>query len=82
MARQLLDEIAAGATADRFAADLVLPFAALAAGESIFRVRSVTEHVMTGLWLASLFLDVQAQWQAGRVVVHGRGRLPACRTAE
>jgi hypothetical protein len=28
---------------------------------------------MTGLWLASLFLDVQAQCQAGRVVIQGLG---------
>lgn len=72
VARQLQEEIASSATLDRFAADQVLPFAALAAGDSVFRVRSITEHVMTGAWLASLFLDVDVDVLEGCVVVHGR----------
>ncbi len=71
VARQLLHEIASGATTDRFTADQILPFAALASGDSIFRIPSVTEHVTTGLWLASLFLGTGARVTHDRIVIHG-----------
>lgn len=71
VARQLLQEIASGATTDRFTADQILPFAALASGDSIFRVLSVTDHVTTGLWLASMFLGAGTRVTHDRIVVHG-----------
>ncbi|TVT59373.1 RNA 3'-phosphate cyclase [Amycolatopsis rhizosphaerae] len=77
-ARHLLAEVDGGATLDRFAADQVIPFAALAEGDTVFRVRSVTAHLTTGLWLASLFLDVRADLANGRVLVHGSGHENRC----
>ena len=38
VAKQLLEDVQVGATLDRFAADQIIPFAALAEGESQFRV--------------------------------------------
>jgi len=73
VARQLLDEIAAGATLDRFAVDQILPFVALAAGNSTFRAMSITEHLETGRWLASLFLGAEIEIEGTRVVVRGTG---------
>jgi RNA 3'-terminal phosphate cyclase len=48
-----------GATLDRFAADQIIPFAALAEGESRFNIAAVTDHVLTNLWLAEKFLGVR-----------------------
>lgn len=59
VAQQLLQEISSGATVDRFAADQVIPFAALAEGESRFIIPAVTDHVWTGAWLAELFLGAR-----------------------
>lgn len=73
VAHQLLDEIASGATVDRYAADQILPFAALADGETILRVPFVTEHTETGGWLASLFLGADVRANGTVIVVRGRG---------
>lgn len=59
VAKQLLEDLKTGATLDRFAADQIVPFAALAGGESRFRVPAITEHVLTNAWLAERFLGAQ-----------------------
>jgi RNA 3'-terminal phosphate cyclase (ATP) len=58
VAKQLLEDMKTGATLDRFSADQIIPFAALAEGESRFHVAAVTDHVLTNLWLAEKFLGV------------------------
>ena len=60
VAKQLLEDMKTGATLDRFASDQIIPFAALAEGESRFRVAAVTDHLLTNLWLAEKFLGVRA----------------------
>lgn len=72
VARQLLSEIASGATLDTHATDQIVPFTALAAGKSVFQVASVTEHLRTGAWLASLFGAI-VETSGTRVVIHGSG---------
>ncbi len=79
VARELLDAIASGATVDRFTADQLLPFAALARGESRFRAPAVTEHVETGAWLADLFLGAEVTVDGTTVTVRGRGPVPVTR---
>ena len=74
VARQLLDEIHSQATLDRFAGDQILPFTALATGQSTFRVPFVTEHLETGGWLASLFLGADVRVTGTTVTVAGRDR--------
>ncbi|MGE5288637.1 MAG: RNA 3'-terminal phosphate cyclase [Micromonosporaceae bacterium] len=73
VARQLLDEIASDATVDRYAADQILPFAALADGETILRVPFVTGHTETGGWLASLFLGTGIHVEGNVIAIRGRG---------
>lgn len=46
-------------TLDVHAADQLLPYMALAEGPSVFRVRKVTEHLSTQMWLLRRFLDVE-----------------------
>lgn len=59
VAEQLLDDVRTGATLDRFAADQMIPFAALAEGESRFRVATITDHLLANLWLAEKFFGVK-----------------------
>jgi RNA 3'-terminal phosphate cyclase (ATP) len=73
VARQLLEDIETGATVDRFAADQIIPFAALAEGESRFLIPTVTDHVTTSAWLARLFLDAQVKIDGQRMVINGSG---------
>ena len=75
VARRLVDDLTAGATVDRFAADQLLPFVALAVGKSTYRPAAVTEHVETGAWLAGLFLGADVAIEATTVSVQGHGLL-------
>ncbi|HET6951392.1 MAG TPA: RNA 3'-terminal phosphate cyclase [Acidimicrobiales bacterium] len=76
VAHQLLDEIHSHATLDRFASDQILPFTALATGQSTFRVPFLTEHLATGAWLASLFLGTDVRVTGTTVVIARRGEAP------
>ncbi|MCP9461309.1 MAG: RNA 3'-terminal phosphate cyclase [Nitrospira sp.] len=73
VANQLIQEISSGATLDRFAADQVIPFAALAEGESRFIIPAVTDHVLTGAWLADVFLGAQVRIDDRRLTIAGAG---------
>ncbi len=73
VAGQLLDDLAAGATLDRHAADQVIPFAALAQGESRFRVPRLTGHMEAGAWLVRKFLDAEVRIQDREMVIRGTG---------
>jgi RNA 3'-terminal phosphate cyclase len=73
VAKQLLEEMQSGATLDRFAADQVIPFAALAEGESRFIIPFTTDHVITNAWLAELFFAAQVQIEGQRMVINGCG---------
>ena len=55
VARQLLDDLATGATVDRHLADQLVLFAALASGETRYLVPRETEHLASNLWLAGRF---------------------------
>lgn len=73
VARQLLEDFKAGATLDRFAADQIIPFAALAHGESRFRVPFITDHIESGLWLARLFLGAEFRLEGQVLSIRGAG---------
>jgi RNA 3'-terminal phosphate cyclase len=74
----LLDDLQSGATVDRFAADQIIPFAALAEGESRFMIPTVTDHVLTSAWLAERFLGARVRLDGQRVVIEGVGFRPDC----
>ncbi|MFM9881890.1 MAG: RNA 3'-terminal phosphate cyclase [Burkholderiales bacterium] len=59
VAEELRADLAAGAGLDRHAADQVLVYAALASGPTSYRVREVTEHARTVMWLIEQFFAVQ-----------------------
>lgn len=76
VAKQLLEELASGATLDRFTADQVIPFAALASGESRFVIPTITAHMLTSAWLAEIFLGARVQIDRQRLVIKGVGFWP------
>jgi RNA 3'-terminal phosphate cyclase (ATP) len=73
VARHLLEDLKTGATLDRYASDQVVPFAALAAGESRFRIPHVSEHVQSSAWLSEEFLGAKVTVQENELVVKGVG---------
>ena len=76
VAQQLLDDLATGATLDRFAADQIIPFAALAEGESRFLIPTVTDHILTSVWLAEEFFGAQVKVDGQRLTINGAGFRP------
>jgi RNA 3'-terminal phosphate cyclase (ATP) len=81
-ANALLADLASGATLDRHASDQIIPFAALAEGESRFRVPRRTEHMDSGAWLAAEFLGARVSVEDRLVTVTGGGvseRVPGLR---
>jgi len=73
VAKQLLEDMKTGATLDRFASDQIIPFAALAEGESRFRVAAVTDHLLTNLWLAEKFFGVRGTLNDHTLSITGVG---------
>jgi len=60
-ADNLLKEIAAEATVDSHLADMLVPYAALAQGNSVYLSGLVTEHLDTNIWLAEKILGTKFQ---------------------
>ncbi|MEW6458914.1 MAG: RNA 3'-terminal phosphate cyclase [Bacillota bacterium] len=73
VARTLLADLAAGATVDRFAADQLVIFAALARGETVYRVPLFTEHLETNLWLVEKILGAGVRVESNVVRIRGVG---------
>jgi RNA 3'-terminal phosphate cyclase (ATP) len=73
VARQLLEDLQTGATLDRYASDQIVPFAALAAGESRFRIPRLSEHIESNAWLSREFLGAEIQIEGHELVVNGVG---------
>jgi RNA 3'-terminal phosphate cyclase (ATP) len=70
-ARCLLEDLATGATLDRFAGDQIIPFAALASGESRFRIPYLSEHIESNAWLSREFLGAEVRAEGHELVVKG-----------
>ncbi len=71
-ARHLLEDLSGGATVDRFCADQLIPFAALACGVSEFIIPSLTEHVDSRLWLVNTILGTTFELEASRLKIKGK----------
>lgn len=61
VARSLMEDLASGATVDRFLADQLIFSAALAGGTSRYRIPRLTEHVETNLWLVESILGARTK---------------------
>ncbi|MCF8078058.1 MAG: RNA 3'-phosphate cyclase [Desulfobacterales bacterium] len=69
---ELLEDLGTGATVDRHLADQLIPFAALADGQSAFRIPQHTEHVTARLWLVETLLGAGAEVDGDLLQVRGR----------
>jgi RNA 3'-terminal phosphate cyclase (ATP) len=73
VARQLWKDLRTDATVDRHLADQLILFAALADGESRFRIPEKTSHVETNLWLVKQLLETDFSLQKGLLQIRGIG---------
>ncbi len=73
VARELLKDLNTGATLDRYASDQIIPYAALASGESRFRIPQVTDHIRSGAWLAKEFLGADVRAHEQQLAIAGVG---------
>jgi len=76
VARNLIEDLATGATVDRYLADQLIFYAALADGVSQYRIPRLTEHVETNLWLAESVLGAKTQVNKNLVEIQGIGYHP------
>jgi RNA 3'-terminal phosphate cyclase (ATP) len=72
-ARNLLEDLATGATVDRYLADQLIFYAALADGVSQYRIPRLTEHVETNLWLVESILGAKTEVNKNLVRIQGIG---------
>lgn len=70
----LVADLSASASVDRYAADQLIPFAALAQGRSSYRVPLVTDHIESRLWLIEQFLGARSTITDRVLSVDGVGR--------
>ena len=73
VAKQLVADCQPGATVDRFAADQIIPFAALAGGISRFLIPQMTDHVQTSAWLVHVFFRTETEMDDHHLVISGIG---------
>jgi RNA 3'-terminal phosphate cyclase (GTP) len=60
-AAALLRQINSGAALDEWMGDQILPFLAVAGGESTISITRITEHLRTNLWVINHFLPLKTQ---------------------
>jgi RNA 3'-terminal phosphate cyclase (ATP) len=73
VASQLLSDVNSGATLDSFAADQIILFAALAQGESRFRIPRMTGHIQSNAWLVNEFLNARVEIREPIMSIAGVG---------
>jgi RNA 3'-phosphate cyclase len=57
----LLRQVESGAALDKWMGDQILPFLAVAEGESAITVPLITDHLKTNLWVIHQFLPIETQ---------------------
>jgi len=73
VAQSLIEDLTTGATVDRYLADQLILYAALADGVSEYRIPKLTEHVETNLWLVGSILGAKAEVNKNLVRIQGVG---------
>ncbi len=79
VATSLIEDLSTGATVDRYLADQLIFYAALADGVSEYRIPRLTEHVETNLWLVETLLGAKTEVDNNVVKIHGIGYSPTSR---
>ncbi|MDI6704050.1 MAG: RNA 3'-terminal phosphate cyclase [bacterium] len=76
VAKTLLEDIEKGSTVDRYLADQLIIYAALASGVTEYRIPMVTDHVETNLWLVEKIIGAKTQIENHSIRIEGVGYLP------
>ena len=69
----LLEDLGTGATTDRYLADQLILFAALAGGTTRYRIPRMTEHIESNLWLVGRILGVKSEVNRDYLRIEGIG---------
>ncbi|MFP4083198.1 MAG: RNA 3'-terminal phosphate cyclase [Candidatus Aminicenantes bacterium] len=72
-ARNLLRDVETGATVDRHLADQIIPFAALAEGETQYLIPQTTDHILTRIWLMHKILGARTGIKENLIKIEGVG---------
>ncbi len=75
----LQEDLAAGATVDRHLADQLVLFAALAGGETRYRIPMMTDHVESNLWLVETMMGARTAREGNIIAIEGIGLGPPVR---
>jgi RNA 3'-phosphate cyclase len=75
-ATNIWKEVTSKATVDVHLADMLVPYIALAKGESVYRTHSMTEHLDTNIWFTQLILGTKftIEKEQGLYSIRSRGR--------
>ncbi len=73
VARSLVEDLDSGASVDRYLADQLVIYAALADGVSEYSVPALSEHLDTNLWLVETLLGADVQVSDHAVRIQGVG---------
>ncbi|HET6491049.1 MAG TPA: RNA 3'-terminal phosphate cyclase [Syntrophales bacterium] len=73
----LREDLAAGATVDRHLADQLILFAALADGETRYRIPVMTDHVESNLWIVETMLGACIARDGNVITIGGIGLAPS-----
>ncbi len=72
----LREDLATGATVDRHLADQLILFAALADGETRYRIPMMTDHVESNLWIVETMLGARTARDGNVITIGGIGLAP------
>jgi len=73
VAKTLLEDISSGATVDRFLADQLIIYAALAEGTSKYIIPGMTEHIKSNLWLVKQIIGAKIMIKENYLQIEGVG---------
>jgi RNA 3'-terminal phosphate cyclase (ATP) len=73
VAQSLVEDIRSGAVVDRYVADQLIIYAALAEGTTRYLIPKITEHVETNLWLIKEFLGAKTNFSGNLIEIEGIG---------
>lgn len=74
-AESLLHNLKSGATVDRYLADQIIPYAALAEGTTICIIPELTEHIEARIWLVEEILGAKTRLKDHLLQIEGIGYL-------
>jgi len=73
VARNLLADISAESTVDRFLADQLILYGGLACGETKYKIPIITPHIETNLWLVEEILGAKTKLEDNIISIKGIG---------